>query len=141
MKKRKYSRGVEAKFRRAMRKRQRIIESGRSLFHILGYTAWARVRERLAEAANWTCAYCSGIVRLKPSTMTGTDLATIEHKQPTSKGGTSKRFNLACACKGCNNDKGNMTEEEYRAVIAAGYAWFAGRAISRADLQRETTNA
>lgn len=37
----------------------------------------------------------------------------LEHKIPKSRGGSDNILNLALACDPCNQDKGNMTPEEY----------------------------
>lgn len=39
--------------------------------------------------------------------------ATIDHVNPKSKFGTDDRENLHCCCKRCNDDKGNLTYDEY----------------------------
>ncbi len=38
---------------------------------------------------------------------------TIDHKIPLSRGGEHTYSNLVVACKQCNNDKSDMTENEY----------------------------
>lgn len=40
--------------------------------------------------------------------------ATVDHKQPVSKGGTDDEENLVLACYKCNHDKGDQTEEDYK---------------------------
>jgi len=40
--------------------------------------------------------------------------ATLEHKQPLSRGGTNTKENLAIACMYCNISKGDKTVEEFR---------------------------
>lgn len=42
---------------------------------------------------------------------------SLDHKQPRSKGGTDHISNLAITCYYCNNTKGNMTENEFKAFI------------------------
>lgn len=39
--------------------------------------------------------------------------ATIDHVNPKSKFGKDDRENLHCCCNRCNNDKGNLTYDEY----------------------------
>lgn len=53
------------------------------------------------------CHYCD-----KP--VFGDDV-TVDHRIPSSRGGPDEDWNYAIACKECNNDKGDMTEEEYMA--------------------------
>lgn len=62
-----------------------------------------------------TCGYC-GVTLVE----TPNDAAqrTREHLTPTSRGGDSGRTNVMDACARCNKDKGNLTVEEYRAVLA-----------------------
>jgi len=39
---------------------------------------------------------------------------SLDHLIPIDKGGKTESSNLVCCCDVCNNEKGNMTEEEYR---------------------------
>src|SRR4051812_26051509 len=86
----------------------------RSLLMKMGYSVYDKVRCRLAKDHDWLCGYCGDTVVLRTECQSGKNLATIEHKIPLSRGGGWKRFNLGCACRGCSNEKGNMTQEEYR---------------------------
>ena len=43
---------------------------------------------------------------------------TLDHKQPRSRMGPDTEENTAAACALCNEDKGNLTEAEYWAVLA-----------------------
>lgn len=82
-----------------------------SLLMSLGYWVHRKVRDRIASDHGWECAYCGSPVA---TISDGDNLATIDHRIPLSRGGTWKRWNLVCACKGCNRDKGTMTEDEFR---------------------------
>lgn len=42
---------------------------------------------------------------------------TIDHLTPRCRGGGIEKSNLVDSCLGCNNEKGRLTLEEYRAVI------------------------
>lgn len=42
--------------------------------------------------------------------------ATIDHIIPLSRGGTDARENLMCAHRRCNELKGNLTLEEFKAM-------------------------
>jgi 5-methylcytosine-specific restriction endonuclease McrA len=86
-------------------------EGRRRLLLNLGYSVFARVRERIAADHDWKCIYCGREVIVGPDG--GDRLATIDHKIPLSRGGSWKRFNLTCACKGCNGEKGDLTAEEF----------------------------
>lgn len=67
------------------------------------------VRERVFERDNHTCYFC------------GEYGNTLEHLQPTSKGGKTSMDNCVCACNTCNNQKGNMTESEYWKFLINDY--------------------
>lgn len=43
---------------------------------------------------------------------------TIDHLTPRCRGGGSDTSNLVYSCASCNNEKGQLTLEEYRSVIA-----------------------
>lgn len=77
----------------------------------MGYSIFSRVRDRIAEDCGWRCSYCGTEVSIKMGS--GEKLATIDHKVPLSRGGTWKRYNLTCACHGCNQEKGDKTVEEF----------------------------
>jgi 5-methylcytosine-specific restriction endonuclease McrA len=70
------------------------------------------------------CFYC-GIVTTNPPklrkkekfTFPATSL-TWDHVVPKCRGGRYLRNNKVPACQGCNIDKGGLTQEEYRVVIA-----------------------
>jgi hypothetical protein len=53
------------------------------------------------------CYYCG-----KPISDLANDL-TVDHKLPVSRGGKTADENLAICCKLCNQDKADLTEEEY----------------------------
>lgn len=91
---------------------RRVRKDRRSLLMKMGYSIYNKVRTRLADDHNWRCEYCEGPVFLIPHN--SEDLATIDHKIPLSRGGGWKRYNLTCACRSCNEEKTNMTDDEYR---------------------------
>ena len=74
----------------------------------------ARIREEMF-AIDPSCYYCRCQIVLRCDDMLLRNMATLDHKTPKSRGGhkTSKR-NLVLCCLGCNCDKGDRTEEEYR---------------------------
>lgn len=43
---------------------------------------------------------------------------TRDHVHPIVRGGAKVRENIVTACEACNQDKGRLTLEEYRAVVA-----------------------
>jgi len=52
------------------------------------------------------CRYCGKLLTR--------DLATVDHKNPLSRGGKNNHENLTIACGDCNVDKGDMTFEEFK---------------------------
>lgn len=54
---------------------------------------------------SYRCYYCKNIISEKT--------ATLDHKQPLRRGGEDVYKNLCATCVECNNEKGNMTEEEF----------------------------
>jgi hypothetical protein len=46
--------------------------------------------------------------------ITENDDLTVDHKIPHSRGGKTKESNLAICCRACNDDKADMTVEEYK---------------------------
>lgn len=87
----------------------------RNLLIKMGWFVFDKVRRRIAQDCNWLCAYC-GTKVIAGARFSGQQLATIDHKIPLSRGGTWKRYNLTCACRGCNEAKGSMTAEEFMAL-------------------------
>lgn len=74
-----------------------------------------RRRSGLRLAAS-LCYYCRG-----PFDENMGRRRTRDHKMPTSRGGSkSDPANIVAACARCNQEKGNMNEEEYRQWIALG---------------------
>jgi 5-methylcytosine-specific restriction endonuclease McrA len=43
---------------------------------------------------------------------------TRDHLQPIARGGSSTTANLVWCCVDCNGEKGNLTLEEYRLIVA-----------------------
>ncbi|ADL12612.1 RNA-guided endonuclease IscB [Acetohalobium arabaticum] len=63
------------------------------------------VREYLLYKHNHTCQYCGG--------ESGDPVLEVEHKIPSSRGGTDSIKNLTLSCKTCNQDKDNRTLKEW----------------------------
>ncbi len=55
---------------------------------------------------------------------------TFDHDLPKSRGGTRALANLRLACRSCNNAKGSLTGDEYRAALTR-------RAATRRPRQRD----
>lgn len=66
-------------------------------------------RQALYVAQSATCHYCKDYFPIENW--------TIDHKTPLSRGGSNAFGNLVGACRKCNGDKDNLTEEEYAEVI------------------------
>lgn len=64
------------------------------------------VRSNLLQQQKHECYYCHRY-------LSHTNV-TLDHKQPIARGGTNEIENLVAACLPCNNDKGVMTEEEFK---------------------------
>jgi 5-methylcytosine-specific restriction endonuclease McrA len=68
-----------------------------------------------------TCFYCGMIVRhlsVAGRQHTPQHHRTRDHKVPKARGGTKAIDNIVTACLKCNTDKGALTVEEYRLVLA-----------------------
>lgn len=70
----------------------------------------SRVLRAVLFADDPRCRYC----RREIPTF---DQATLDHIQPTSRGGSTCRANLALCCADCNGHKRNLTLPEWRAVL------------------------
>lgn len=67
------------------------------------------------------CAYCGVPVRPRAKGLhRAPDLATLDHLTPRSEGGRTVADNLALACHGCNNARGTLGVEAFRAKGRAG---------------------
>jgi 5-methylcytosine-specific restriction endonuclease McrA len=72
--------------------------------------AIANRRRALLKEAPW-CYYCKAPLQ---DDLHARD-ATVDHKQPLSRGGSDDDANTALACGHCNREKGDMTEAEFAA--------------------------
>jgi 5-methylcytosine-specific restriction endonuclease McrA len=61
-------------------------------------------RHNIFKRDNHQCVYCGEKQK---------SLLTLDHVYPQSKGGPNTWSNLVTACKKCNNEKDNLTLEEY----------------------------
>ena len=71
-----------------------------------GTLAGCEIREYLSEKFDHKCCYCGA------SEGNGAHFE-VEHIIPKSRGGSSRISNLAWSCHDCNQEKGNLTAEEY----------------------------
>jgi len=77
----------------------------------------AEWRALLGQCGN-VCAYCRGPGPLE-----------ADHRVPLSRGGTNFIDNLLPACRSCNGRKHKMTEDEFRARLAAERAAITAGAV------------
>ena len=65
------------------------------------------------------CVYC-GIPARQPGrgVKRAPDLATLDHVVPKSFGGPLNRDNIVLACSACNNERGTMDAQAFRALKA-----------------------
>lgn len=85
----------------------------------IGVSKRKRIRARLMlkRARGRLCPYCE-----RPMTLANGRHApqspTRDHKVPSSRGGSNSLDNIEPCCRRCNEDKGSLTPDEYRAVLA-----------------------
>jgi len=65
-------------------------------------------KEFLDENEGANCIYCG--------TKLHKENATADHIIPISKGGNNTQVNLVVCCKDCNNERGNLDFNDYRAL-------------------------
>lgn len=65
------------------------------------------------------CVYCGVPThRLQKGLSRSPHLATLDHVLPRSMGGPLSQANLVLACQACNNERGIMDAQEFRALKA-----------------------
>lgn len=81
--------------------------SGKEYQHgtLFGY----EMKEYLLDKYGHVCQYCGGV--------SGDPILEWEHIVPKSKGGSNSVKNATLSCQKCNQEKGNMTPEEWLASI------------------------
>jgi 5-methylcytosine-specific restriction endonuclease McrA len=65
-----------------------------------------RAKLRLLSNQQWSCYFCRRSLTKENS--------TLDHLTPLARGGLSEGGNLVAVCFDCNQEKEDMTEEEYR---------------------------
>ncbi len=69
------------------------------------------IRDVLIEKENGlNCHYCKKTIV--------DEFPSVDHKIPTSKGGTNCIDNLVLCCRSCNSKKGQLTYSEYLQLVA-----------------------
>lgn len=61
------------------------------------------------------CPYCQRL--LTAATF------TLDHALPTSRGGPWTLNNLTVSCRECNEQKGNLTADEFRSLLQLVWTW------------------
>ena len=93
------------------------------------FSAARRLRTiRLSEAQNHRCAFCSELTYLREEErgkMSAARLATLEHLQPQSQGGTDHLSNCVMSCQSCNNMRGTMDAMTFYKLRQNRVAWLA----------------
>lgn len=60
----------------------------------------------------------------------------FDHRQPIARGGEHRWANLAVCCKGCNVRKGQLSDTEYRQLLALIGSWLP---VAQEDIRRRLT--
>jgi 5-methylcytosine-specific restriction endonuclease McrA len=77
----------------------------------------SRGSQKFHKRGGGLCWYCGVRVALDPRAKDGANrLATVDHQTPLTRGGDDSPENRVTACFRCNQEKANMTVEEYRAL-------------------------
>jgi hypothetical protein len=72
------------------------------------------IRNRLAEAQNWRCCWCTTLTVPEPNRKNS---ATIEHVTPRCEGGADHPDNYAMSCSDCNNKRGTKPIELFMEIM------------------------
>jgi 5-methylcytosine-specific restriction endonuclease McrA len=76
-------------------------------------TFYMRKRRRAHWHKNPHCHYCGNPIA-------SPDEATLDHKQPKSRGGKNSWANIVLSCFRCNNEKGDKSYDDYTSIIWGG---------------------
>ena len=87
------------------RKKAKWIKENESLILLYSKSEFKALKKLVIEEENRICYICKSIMDIGD--------ATVDHIIPKSRGGCDFRYNLACSCPRCNEDKKNLTLEEY----------------------------
>lgn len=82
------------------------VDGGKTLMLLKTKEDFKNLKKLIIKEENRICYICK-------QKIPETEHATIDHINPKSKFGTDSRENLHCCCKRCNDDKGNLTYDEY----------------------------
>lgn len=77
-------------------------------------------RKRMWKAGVRACHYCHGqMSKIPKHGDPGPSSVTVDHRVPLSDNGADHELNWVMCCSRCNNRKGSLSEDEFRAVLAA----------------------
>lgn len=85
-----------------------------------------KIRNALHEEFNGECHYCQVVTVLPIEGEPGnrkSNTATVDHVVARAHGGTDSKDNLVLACLDCNNRRGIMPYEEFKAIRTNPEAW------------------
>lgn len=73
--------------------------------------------QHLRTALGEPCPYC-GVTMNRDNGYHSPQAPSRDHRVPVWRGGSERRANIIIVCRGCNEEKGCLTSEEYMAVRA-----------------------
>lgn len=76
-------------------------------------------RLKVFERDGWRCQICSKPTPRKRMGSMYSNAPELDHRVPMSKGGSHTYSNVQCACRQCNNEKGNKTEAGQLPLLVA----------------------
>lgn len=84
---------------------------------LLGLAMASKTLRILCELQGWKCFYCTRDIFLTGRHRDANAAATTDHRVPMAAGGDNRRSNLVASCRECNNNKGDMSVDEYREIL------------------------
>lgn len=88
------------------RKKAKWINNGKTLMLLKTKEDFRKLKKEIIESEDRICYICK--IKIPEH-----EYATIDHINPKSKFGTDSRENSHYCCKSCNDDKGNLTYDDY----------------------------
>jgi 5-methylcytosine-specific restriction endonuclease McrA len=76
----------------------------------------SRLFEAIFVRDRGSCVYCGmPVLRPGPGLHRASDRATLDHLIPKPQGGALTESNVVLACRACNNERGTLDAEAFRA--------------------------